>query len=88
MIDLMLDRIRKLADHCARMQGFLIFDSFGGGPGAGSGCLLLERLLIESRKKKKLEFKVYSARQVSTTVVGLSNFTLATGCSTSPNPRS
>jgi tubulin alpha len=25
MIDLMLDPIRKLVDHCARMQGFMVF---------------------------------------------------------------
>jgi tubulin alpha len=31
MIDLMLDRIRKLADHCAGMQGFLIFYSLDSG---------------------------------------------------------
>jgi tubulin alpha len=31
MIDLMLDRTRKLADQCAGMQGFLTFYSFGNG---------------------------------------------------------
>jgi hypothetical protein len=78
MIDLMLDRIRKLTDHCARMQSFLVFYSFGGGTAAGFGCLLLERLLTDSSKKSKLNFSVYSARQVSTTPVELSNRTFAT----------
>jgi hypothetical protein len=36
IIDLTLDRIRKLADQCTGMQGFLIFHSFGGGTGAVS----------------------------------------------------
>ncbi len=31
IVDLVLDRIRKLADQCTGLQGFLIFHSFGGG---------------------------------------------------------
>lgn len=30
MIDLVLDRLRKMADQCTGLQGFLIFHSFGG----------------------------------------------------------
>lgn len=30
IIDLVLDRIRKLADQCTGLQGFLVFHSFGG----------------------------------------------------------
>jgi len=30
IIDLVLDRLRKLADQCTGLQGFLIFHSFGG----------------------------------------------------------
>ncbi|KAF3857057.1 hypothetical protein F7725_008916 [Dissostichus mawsoni] len=36
IIDLVLDRTRKLADQCTGLQGFLIFHSFGGGTGSGS----------------------------------------------------
>jgi tubulin alpha len=35
MIALMLDRIWKLMDHCAGMQGFMVFYLFGGGTVAG-----------------------------------------------------
>jgi hypothetical protein len=35
LIDIVLDRIRKLADQCTGLQGFLIFHSFGGGTGSG-----------------------------------------------------
>ncbi|KAJ8350297.1 hypothetical protein SKAU_G00254270 [Synaphobranchus kaupii] len=35
IIDLVLDRTRKLADQCTGLQGFLIFHSFGGGTGSG-----------------------------------------------------
>jgi tubulin alpha len=78
MIDLMLDRIRKLADHCAGIQGFLIFCGFGGGTAAGFGCLLPGCLLIDSGKKSELNFNVYSPRQVSTTFVELSKCILGT----------
>ena len=30
IIDLVLDRIRKVADQCTGLQGFLVFHSFGG----------------------------------------------------------
>lgn len=37
-----LDRIRKLADQCDGLQGFLFTHSLGGGTGSGLGSLLLE----------------------------------------------
>ncbi|XP_039494598.1 tubulin alpha chain-like, partial [Drosophila santomea] len=42
IVDLVLDRIRKLADQCTGLQGFLIFHSFGGG--TGSGFTLLQEV--------------------------------------------
>ncbi|KAF0298437.1 Tubulin alpha-1C chain [Amphibalanus amphitrite] len=39
-----MDRIRKLADQCTGLQGFLIFHSFGGGTGSGFTSMLMERL--------------------------------------------
>merc|ERR1712038_1401859 len=44
IVDLVLDRIRKLADQCTGLQGFLLFHSFGGGTGSGFASLLMERL--------------------------------------------
>merc|ERR1712158_175844 len=43
VVDLVLDRIRKLADACTGLQGFLLFHSFGGGTGSGFASLLMER---------------------------------------------
>ena len=43
----MLDRIRKTADNCTGLHGFLIFHSFGGGTGFGFMFLLLERLSVD-----------------------------------------
>ncbi|CAL8071439.1 unnamed protein product [Calicophoron daubneyi] len=58
IVDLVLDRIRKLADQCTGLQGFLIFHSFGGGTGSGFTSLLMERLSVDYGKKSKLEFAV------------------------------
>ena len=64
MVDLCLDRLRKLADQCTGLQGFLVFHSFGGGTGSGFTSLLLERLSVDYGKKSKLEFAIYPAPQV------------------------
>ena len=69
MIDLVLDRIRKLADQCTGLQGFMIFHSFGGGTGSGFGSLLLNRISIDYGKKTKIEFAVYPSPQISCVVV-------------------
>ncbi|XP_041361944.1 tubulin alpha-1 chain-like [Gigantopelta aegis] len=78
IVDLVLDRIRKLADQCTGLQGFLIFHSFGGGTGSGFTSLLMERLSVDYRKKSKLEFAVYPAPQISTAVMEPYNSVLTT----------
>ncbi|KAJ8665242.1 hypothetical protein QAD02_006904 [Eretmocerus hayati] len=78
IVDLVLDRVRKLADQCTGLQGFLIFHSFGGGTGSGFTSLLMERLSVDYGKKSKLEFAIYPAPQVSTAVVEPYNSILTT----------
>ncbi|CAL8274958.1 unnamed protein product [Boreogadus saida] len=78
IIDLVLDRVRKLADQCTGLQGFLVFHSFGGGTGSGFTSLLMERLSVDYGKKSKLEFSIYPAPQVSTAVVEPYNAILTT----------
>ncbi|VDM00369.1 unnamed protein product [Schistocephalus solidus] len=78
IIDLVLDRLRKLSDQCTGLQGFLIFHSFGGGTGSGFTSLLMERLSVDYGKKSKLEFSVYPAPQISTAVVEPYNSILTT----------
>ncbi|KAI9492074.1 tubulin alpha-3 chain [Zychaea mexicana] len=78
LVDSVMDRIRKLADNCSGLQGFLVFHSFGGGTGSGFGALLLERLSLDYGKKSKLEFSIYPAPQVSTSVVEPYNSILTT----------
>lgn len=64
IVDIVLDRIRKLSDQCTGLQGFLVFHSFGGGTGSGFTSLLMERLSVDYGKKSKLEFSIYPAPQV------------------------
>ncbi|KAI6213883.1 Tubulin alpha chain [Aphelenchoides besseyi] len=72
-------RIRRLADNCRGLQGFLIFHSFGGGTGSGFTALLMERLSADYGKKSKLEFCVYpSPLVISTAVVEPYNSILTT----------
>jgi tubulin alpha len=78
LVDSTLDRIRKLADQCTGLQGFLVFHSVGGGTGSGFGSLLLERLSVDYGKKSKLDFCVYPSPQVSTAVVEPYNSVLST----------
>lgn len=65
MIDICMDRMRRLTEQCSGLQGFLIFHSFGGGTGSGFSALLMERLSVDYGKRAKLEFAIYPAPQVS-----------------------
>ncbi|XP_033112799.1 tubulin alpha-1D chain-like [Anneissia japonica] len=78
LIDDVVDRIRKLADQCCGLQGFLIFHSFGGGTGSGFASLIMERLSLDFGKKSKLQFSIYPAPQIATAVVEPYNAILAT----------
>jgi tubulin alpha len=78
LVDSVVDRVRRVADNCNSLQGFLIFHSFGGGTGSGFGALLLERLSAEYGKKSKLEFSIYPSPRVSTAVVEPYNAVLST----------
>ena len=71
-------RLLTTPDNCSSLQGFLIFHSFGGGTGSGFGALLLERLSTDYGKKSKLEFAVYPAPRMSSSVVEPYNSVLTT----------
>ncbi|KAK4882347.1 hypothetical protein RN001_005666 [Aquatica leii] len=78
MIDLVLDRIRKVADDCNALQGFILFRSFGGGTGSGFSTLLLENLYKDYGRKTRLEFAVYPAPHLSPIIVEPYNAILTT----------
>ncbi|KAF1322896.1 Tubulin alpha chain, partial [Globisporangium splendens] len=78
VVDLVLDRVRKLADNCTGLQGFMVFNAVGGGTGSGLGSLLLERLSVDYGRKSKLGFTIYPSPQVSSAVVEPYNSVLST----------
>jgi tubulin alpha len=75
--DLVLDGIRRQAEQCSSLQGFLISHSVGGGTGSGFTSLLMEELSDNYAKKCKVEFAIYPAPRVSATVVEPYNSLLA-----------
>lgn len=78
LIDPVMEKLRRLADNCSGLQGFFVFHSFGGGTGSGFGASLLERLSMDYGKKSKLEFCVYPAPQLSSSIVEPYNSVLTT----------
>lgn len=78
IVDGVLDRVRKIADNCTGLQGFLVFHATGGGTGSGLGSLLLERLSVDYGRKSKLSFAISPSPQVSTAVVEPYNSVLST----------
>jgi len=73
-----MDHVRRLAEQCEGLQGFLVFHSVGGGTGSGFGSLLLEQLSIDFGKKSKLDFCIFPSPQISTCVVEPYNSVLST----------
>lgn len=69
IIDTVLGQLRRQAEKCSGLQGFLVFNSFGGGTGSGFTALLLERLKNDYGKSLLLQFSVYPAPKISTAVV-------------------
>merc|ERR1711995_109723 len=56
IVDLVLDRIRKLADNCTGLQGILCFNAVGGGTGSGLGTLHLARARVPFFMKNLVSF--------------------------------
>ena len=50
MVDVALDRIRKLADNCTGLQGFLVFNAVGGG--TGSGWIFAFRTIVRGLREE------------------------------------
>lgn len=71
MSDTALERLRRLAENCDGLQGFLVFQAVGGGTGSGLGCHLMETLSVEFGRKPKLNFCVWPSPQVESTLVTL-----------------
>eukprot|EP00923_Selenidium_pygospionis_P040196 GHVN01069545.1.p1 GENE.GHVN01069545.1~~GHVN01069545.1.p1 ORF type:complete len:458 (+),score=35.90 GHVN01069545.1:2433-3806(+) len=77
IVGLCLDRIRRAAELCNGLQGFIITNAVGGGTGAGLGCLLLERMSVDYGRKSKFQFCSWPSPAISTSVTEPYNATLA-----------
>lgn len=77
-VETVIEKLRKTADMCNGLQGFMVFHSFGGGTGSGFSTLIMERLSEMYGKKSKLEVVVYPAPQTSSAVVEPYNSVLTT----------
>ena len=73
-----LDQIRKQADSCENLEGFLLYHSVGGGTGSGLGSLLLERLSELYPKKPKINFSIYPDPHLSSEFTAPYNSLFAT----------
>ena len=78
LIDTIMDKVRRIVEICSGFQGFLIYNSFGGGTGSGFSSLLMDQLSLDYGKKVKLQFAIYPSPEVSTAVVEPYNAVLAT----------
>ncbi|EDV19676.1 uncharacterized protein TRIADDRAFT_61873 [Trichoplax adhaerens] len=78
IIDVFMDRIRKVCDQCSALQGFVLFNSLSGGTGSGLSSLILERITADYGKCTKLQYAVSPSPRVSTSVVEPYNAVLTT----------
>ncbi|CAO1318719.1 unnamed protein product [Diamesa tonsa] len=78
IIETVMLQLIKLAEQSDNFQGFLIYNSFGGGTGSGFTSLLIERLSNEYGKKCRLQFAVYPSPRISSAVVEPYNAVLTT----------
>jgi len=64
-----IDQLRKEAEGCHGLQGFILHHALAGGTGSGLGALIQEQLSELFGKKTKMILSVYPSPQISTTVV-------------------
>lgn len=75
------DAIRKQAENCDRLQGFIIYHALGGGTGGGFGSSLIGTMTQEFPKKAKIELGIFPSPRLQSFVVEPYNCLLAsTAC--------
>jgi len=78
------DQLRKMAEGCDRLQGFLTYKSLGGGTGSGFSSYLAHEMSKEYPKKSQLDVSVFPSPQMATSVVEPYNTILATSSAMIP----
>lgn len=64
-----MEAIRREAELCAKIQGFQIAHSIGGGTGSGMGTLLVTKIKEEYPDRMLSTFSVFPSPKVSKSVV-------------------
>ena len=77
IIDSVMEAFRKSSEKCDNLQGFIMNHSNCGGTGSGLGCLILQRLHEDYRKKSNISFTVYPSEHLSTSPVEVYNALLS-----------
>eukprot|EP00477_Mikrocytos_mackini_P000483 GAHX01000514.1.p1 GENE.GAHX01000514.1~~GAHX01000514.1.p1 ORF type:complete len:456 (-),score=86.69 GAHX01000514.1:45-1412(-) len=77
-IESIVNKVQKITESCDGLQGFMIFNSVGGGTGSGLGALLLESLSADFSKKSKFGFTIFPSPLIGTSVVEPYNAVLST----------
>ena len=62
------NQLRKVAERCHNINGFVMINSVGGGTGSGLGSRILETLGYTYRKKARIGFHVFSSINNNNTV--------------------
>ncbi|XP_055851309.1 tubulin alpha-3 chain-like isoform X1 [Episyrphus balteatus] len=78
LIDFTMDRIRKLAEVCDNLRGFLMFRAIGGGTGSGFGNLLFEQFQMDFGKMPKMEYIVFPSPSMAPLIIESYNALLST----------
>lgn len=77
LIDSVLEVIRREAEKCTNLQGFIVIHSIGGGTGSGMGSLLITKLREEYREKIITTFSIFPSPKVSDMAIEPYNAVLA-----------
>lgn len=77
-IDPIIQSLRKEAEKCSNLQGFLIYHSLGGGTGSGLTSIIQQKLSSEYEKKTKINIAVFPDGPLSIGTVEPYNSILAT----------
>ncbi|KAL0238745.1 hypothetical protein PCE1_004437 [Barthelona sp. PCE] len=69
IIDNCLQQIRKLADQCHSLEGFMVYSALGGGTGSGVGSLLVEKLSESFEKKSTMAIPIFPSEKNAASTV-------------------
>ncbi|ETO27394.1 tubulin alpha-4 chain [Reticulomyxa filosa] len=79
ILDKMDDQLRKLADNCDNLMGFMVTHSIGGGTGSGVGALIFEGFNLYYKKKVRVGCSIFPSYSISSSVVEPYNALFAVG---------